>query len=246
MVTATVVLLARWQAASLYLPEIDALRLDLSMRDGSPELTERAGGAAEPYREVLRGVRDRLAATLRAIEDRLDRHAVLEPFDLRRPRRSWPSRWRCAADRSSRPATACSPAAACWTCSAASPPSAPRWCASTFGRTPRATPGAVGDHASTWVLATTRRGTRPRRQAVPARRAGQQAASRAARAVGVAGGATRSSRPSAWPRSLPPESLGAYVISMTRAALRRPRGRAAAEGSAHRARRSASSRSSKR
>jgi len=81
MVTATVVLLARWQAASLYLPEIDALRLDLSMRDGSPELTERAGGAAEPYREVLRGVRDRLAATLRAIEDRLDRHAVLEPFD---------------------------------------------------------------------------------------------------------------------------------------------------------------------
>ena len=37
--TATVVLLARWQAASLYLREIDALRLELSMSDGSPELT---------------------------------------------------------------------------------------------------------------------------------------------------------------------------------------------------------------
>ncbi len=80
-VTAEVVLLARWQAASLYLPEIDALRLDLSMSDGSPELVARAGGATEPYRAVLRTVRDRLAATLRAIEDRLDRRALLEPFD---------------------------------------------------------------------------------------------------------------------------------------------------------------------
>ena len=80
LVTATAVLLARWQAATLYLHEIDALRLELSMRDGSAELTERAGGAAEPYRAVLRTVRDRLATTLRAIEDRLDRHAALDPF----------------------------------------------------------------------------------------------------------------------------------------------------------------------
>ena len=80
-VTAEVVLLARWQAASLYLPEIDALRLDLSMGDGSPELMARAGGASEPYRAVLRTIRDRLAATLRAIEDRLDRRALFEPFD---------------------------------------------------------------------------------------------------------------------------------------------------------------------
>jgi phosphoenolpyruvate carboxylase len=78
-VTATVVLLARWQAASLYLREIEALRLELSMSDGSAELMARAGGAPEPYREVLRPVRDRLAATLRDIEDRLDRRAALEP-----------------------------------------------------------------------------------------------------------------------------------------------------------------------
>jgi phosphoenolpyruvate carboxylase len=72
-VTETVCLLARWQAASLYLREIDALRLELSMCDGSEELTARVGGEAdEPYRTLLRDVRDRLSATLRAIEDRLD------------------------------------------------------------------------------------------------------------------------------------------------------------------------------
>jgi phosphoenolpyruvate carboxylase len=81
-VTASVVLLARWQAASLYLREIEALRLELSMSDGSPELMARANGAPEPYREVLRDVRDRLAATLRDIEDRLDRSAPLDPCTL--------------------------------------------------------------------------------------------------------------------------------------------------------------------
>jgi phosphoenolpyruvate carboxylase len=79
-VTATVVLLARWQAASLYLREVDALRLELSMGDGSPELMERTDGAPEPYRALLRVPRERLAATLRSIEDRLERRAVLEPF----------------------------------------------------------------------------------------------------------------------------------------------------------------------
>ena len=81
-VTASVVLLARWQAASLYLREIEALRLELSMSDGSPELMARANGAPEPYREVLRDVRDRLAATLRDIEERLDRSAPLDPCTL--------------------------------------------------------------------------------------------------------------------------------------------------------------------
>ena len=79
-VTATVVLLARWQAASLDLGEVDALRLELSMSDGSPELMERTKGAAEPYRALLREPRERLSATLRAIEDRLARNDVLDPF----------------------------------------------------------------------------------------------------------------------------------------------------------------------
>ena len=70
-VTETVTLLTRWQAASLYLGEIEALRSELSMTDASPEVRKRVPGADEPYRELLRGVRNRLIATLRAIEARL-------------------------------------------------------------------------------------------------------------------------------------------------------------------------------
>ncbi len=54
---------ARWRAADLYLRDVDALRLDLSMTDAIPELRARAGGAREPYRAVLRDVRKRLLAT---------------------------------------------------------------------------------------------------------------------------------------------------------------------------------------
>ena len=70
-VTETACLLARWQAATLYLRDVEALRLELSMHDGSPELQDRVGGQPEPYRALLRGVRDRLAATIQAIEARL-------------------------------------------------------------------------------------------------------------------------------------------------------------------------------
>ena len=40
----------------------------------------RAGGADEPYRALLRDLRERLSATLRAIEDRLDGAMSLDPF----------------------------------------------------------------------------------------------------------------------------------------------------------------------
>jgi phosphoenolpyruvate carboxylase len=66
-VTAAVTRLAavvpRWMAADLYLREIQALRLDLSMNAATPALIERAGTAREPYRAVLREVRRRLEAT---------------------------------------------------------------------------------------------------------------------------------------------------------------------------------------
>jgi phosphoenolpyruvate carboxylase len=56
---------ARWIAADLYEREIRALRLDLSMTSATPELRDRAGGAHEPYRAVLRDVHRKLV-TLRA------------------------------------------------------------------------------------------------------------------------------------------------------------------------------------
>ena len=64
--------LARWQAADLYLREVNLLRDELSLASASPELTERVNGAHEPYRELLRDVRDRLIAT----RDEVDSHDV--------------------------------------------------------------------------------------------------------------------------------------------------------------------------
>jgi phosphoenolpyruvate carboxylase len=62
-VTRKACLLARWQAADLYLSEINRLRHELSMSHGSPELAAATGSAHEPYRALLRGVRTRLHAT---------------------------------------------------------------------------------------------------------------------------------------------------------------------------------------
>jgi phosphoenolpyruvate carboxylase len=62
-VTRKACLLSRWQAADLYLPEINALRDELSMSRASPEVTERTGTTHEPYRVLLREVRNRLVAT---------------------------------------------------------------------------------------------------------------------------------------------------------------------------------------
>jgi phosphoenolpyruvate carboxylase len=53
---------ARWMAADLYVRELDALRLELSMTRATPTLRERAGGANEPYRAVLRDAHDRMRA----------------------------------------------------------------------------------------------------------------------------------------------------------------------------------------
>ncbi|MFL6246666.1 MAG: phosphoenolpyruvate carboxylase [Thermoanaerobaculia bacterium] len=67
-VTGDACLLARWVAADLYLREVDALRSELSMRSGSDELPR----VHEPYRAVLKEVRDRLLFTRQSIEDALE------------------------------------------------------------------------------------------------------------------------------------------------------------------------------
>lgn len=72
-VTREACLLARWMAADLYLAEIEALRSELSMTTASEELRAEVGTAREPYRELLRTVRDRLATTRRRIEEHLQR-----------------------------------------------------------------------------------------------------------------------------------------------------------------------------
>ena len=79
-VTTESVLLARWMAADLFHKEISALRSELSMRDGSAELHARVGEEREPYRALLRAVRDRLAYTRDWIDDVLKGRRRLEEW----------------------------------------------------------------------------------------------------------------------------------------------------------------------
>ncbi len=62
-VTREVLLLARWMAADLYLRDVDHLAAELSMQQASEELKAKAGDSAEPYRAVLKQLRERLRAT---------------------------------------------------------------------------------------------------------------------------------------------------------------------------------------
>ncbi|SSB96706.1 Phosphoenolpyruvate carboxylase, type 1 [Pseudomonas sp. 43mfcvi1.1] len=62
-VTREVLLLARWMAADLYLRDVDQLAAELSMQHASEVLRAQAGDSAEPYRAVLKQLRERLRAT---------------------------------------------------------------------------------------------------------------------------------------------------------------------------------------
>lgn len=62
-VTREVLMLARWMAADLFLRDVEALQASLSMRRCSAELAERVGETGEPYRVLLKQVRERLLRT---------------------------------------------------------------------------------------------------------------------------------------------------------------------------------------
>lgn len=62
-ITREVLLLARWMAADLYLRDVDSLASDLSMQQASDELRAAVGDLAEPYRALLKQLRERLRAT---------------------------------------------------------------------------------------------------------------------------------------------------------------------------------------
>ena len=71
-VTRDAVLLSRWMACELYVRELDVLRVDLSMARGSEELEALAGCAFEPYRALLKRLRDELVAESQTIEGMLE------------------------------------------------------------------------------------------------------------------------------------------------------------------------------
>ena len=94
-VTARACMLARWMAADLYRQEVEALRTELSMREGNAELRARVGDVAEPYRALLKPVVERLFATRDRMRRMLDESAPLtedsscysDPEDLAEPLR---------------------------------------------------------------------------------------------------------------------------------------------------------------
>ncbi len=93
-VTREVLLLARWMAADLYLRDIDQLAAELSMQQASAELLAQVGPSAEPYRSLLKQLRERLRATRSwaeaALHERLeapaavlqDNRELIEPLSL--------------------------------------------------------------------------------------------------------------------------------------------------------------------
>ncbi|GAA5524350.1 phosphoenolpyruvate carboxylase [Microbulbifer aestuariivivens] len=77
-VTREVLTLARWMAADLYLRDVENLLADLSMHRASDELLAHTGPSHEPYRLLLRQVRDRLRATRAQMEARVHGAPLLE------------------------------------------------------------------------------------------------------------------------------------------------------------------------
>jgi len=88
-VTREVLRLARWMAADLYLRDIEQLLSHLSMSQCSSKLAEMVGyTSSEPYRVVLRALRERLISTrlwTSAEEQPFSDNLVLEVEDLYRP-----------------------------------------------------------------------------------------------------------------------------------------------------------------
>jgi phosphoenolpyruvate carboxylase len=70
-VTREVLMLARWMAADLYLRDIEHLNASLSMHEAGAAVRRVAGSDREPYRAVLKQVRERLIRT-RDWAERLD------------------------------------------------------------------------------------------------------------------------------------------------------------------------------
>ncbi|MBC3765736.1 phosphoenolpyruvate carboxylase [Neptunicella marina] len=66
-VTQRVLLLARRRAATLFFNDVDRLQSELSMAECNSELRAEAGDALEPYRTVLRDLREKLRNTYKGI-----------------------------------------------------------------------------------------------------------------------------------------------------------------------------------
>lgn len=77
-ITEEVTLLARWMAADLYIKDLNVLRSEFSMTQCNAAMRERVGDSAQPYREVLRHLEQKMVATKEWAKARLDGQSVSE------------------------------------------------------------------------------------------------------------------------------------------------------------------------
>lgn len=77
-ITEEVTLLARWMAADLYIKDLNVLRSEFSMTQCNAAMRERVGDSAQPYREVLRHLEQKMVATKEWAKARLDGKSVSE------------------------------------------------------------------------------------------------------------------------------------------------------------------------
>lgn len=81
-VSREVLLLARWMAADLYLRDVEELTTVLSMQRASEALLARTGDHPEPYRQLLKQLRERLRATRAWAEASLSEDQPASPLVL--------------------------------------------------------------------------------------------------------------------------------------------------------------------
>ena len=66
-VTREVLYLSRWKAADLYIKDLDALANELSMSECTPQVRALTGDCEQPYREIIKTLRDQMKATRNAL-----------------------------------------------------------------------------------------------------------------------------------------------------------------------------------
>ncbi|MBK6508683.1 MAG: phosphoenolpyruvate carboxylase, partial [Haliea sp.] len=81
-VTEEVLLLGRWQATALYLRDVETLVEELSMTACNDTVMQMTSNRREPYRGVLRALRDKLRLTLQALTEQINAHKAPPPGTL--------------------------------------------------------------------------------------------------------------------------------------------------------------------
>lgn len=94
-VTEEVLLLGRWQAAALYLKDVEELVEELSMTACNEELLRLASNPREPYRAVLRQLRDKLRLTVHALTEQINENKPPPDAIIEHEEQLWQPAYAC-------------------------------------------------------------------------------------------------------------------------------------------------------